>query len=210
VGGEKAAGAYAIEAKLPRGKATHYPGMQFDFQAAKGGYGWLFPKGDHINVGLYVSRVSGDLPGRDALKAYAMKTLGSDDLDAIQGYPLGTRMGKMLPVAGRVLFAGDALGATEPLLGEGIYGAILTGQLAAAALLEHPQDIANAYRRSLADWHREVVWLNRIARLFYRTTPLAYGGLHHLLRDALTRGYAAGLTPLQSTRLLRGAKLDEF
>lgn len=207
VGGEKAAGAYAIEAKLPREKASHYPGMQFDFQAAKGGYGWLFPKGDHINVGLYVSHLRGHLPDRDALKDYARKQLGSDDLDAIQGYPLGTRMGRLLPAAGRVLFAGDALGATEPLLGEGIYGAILTGQLATAALLEHPQNPAAAYRTSLAEWRREVIWLNRIARLFYHTTPLAYGGLHHLLRDSLTRGYAAGLTPLQSSRLLRGAHL---
>ena len=205
IGGEKAAGAYAIEAKLPRAKASRYPGMQFDFQAAKNGYGWLFPKGDHINVGLYVSQLSGQLPDRAALKHYARQQLGCDELDALQGYPLGTRMGRLLPSAGRALFAGDALGSCEALLGEGIYGAILTGQLAAAALLEKPDQATAAYQASLANWRREVVWLERIARLFYHTTPLAYGGLHHLLRHALTRGYAAGLTPLQSTRLLRGA-----
>lgn len=210
VGGTKAAGAYAIEGKVARDKASHYPGMRFDFQAAKGGYGWLFPKGDHINVGLYVSHMQGHLPDRDALKAYALKSLGTDDVEAIQGFPLGTRMGELAAGAGRILFAGDAMGATEPLLGEGIYGAILTGQLAAAAVMEATggQQAEQQYLASLAEWRRELVLLQRIAWLFYRVTPLAYGGLHHLLRHSLTQGYAAGLTPLQSTRLLRGARLD--
>lgn len=212
VGGAKAAGAYAIEGKVARDKACHYPGMRFDFQAARGGYGWLFPKGDHINVGLYVGHLQGHLPDRAALKAYARESLGTEDVEAIQGFPLGTRMGELVASAGRILFAGDAMGATEPLLGEGIYGAILTGQLAAAAVMEanDGQQAGRHYLASLAEWRREVVLLQRIAWLFYHATPLAYGGLHHLLRNSLIRGYAAGLTPLQSTRLLRGADIERW
>lgn len=210
VGAERAVGAYAIEATLPRKKAAIYPGMQFDFQTVKQGYGWLFPKHDHINVGLYVSHAVGKLPNRDALKTYAQAQLGSDVLEAVQGYPLGTRMPQLLPAAGRVLFAGDAMGSSESLLGEGIYGAILTGQLAAEALLTQTANKAGeAYKASLIEWRREVKWLGRIAWLFYATTPLSYGALHHLLRRSLMQGYAAGFTPLQSMRELRGSRLLE-
>lgn len=209
VGGEKASGAYAIEAKLAKDKASHYPGMQFDFNAVPKGYGWLFPKGDHINVGLYVSRVSGKLPGRDELKAYVQKSLGCDEITDISGYPLGTRMPYLRLTSGRVLFVGDAAGACEPLLGEGIYGAILTGQNAAQAILQNQQDANNTYCKLSSEWTREIYWLNRISSLFYNTTPLAYGGLHHLFRPALVEGYAAGLTPLQSFRLTRGAKIRD-
>lgn len=210
VGGEKAAGAYAIEGKVLRAQANHYPGMRFDFQVAKGGYGWLFPKGDHINVGLYVSHLDGHLPDRDALKSYARKTLGTDAVENIQGFPLGTRMHELTATAGRILFVGDAMGATESLLGEGIYGAILTGQLAASALLDatNEGEVCARYRHSILEWQREIRLLQHIAWLFYHITPLAFGGLHHLLRSSLTQGYAAGLTPLQCTRLLRGAKVE--
>lgn len=138
IGGEKAGGTYAIEARVARNMARHYPGMTLDFAATTHGYGWLFPKGDHINVGLYASRMSGALPNRAALQGYARHALGvaATDLTDIRGYPLGTRMGRLHLAAGRVLFAGDAAGSCEPLLGEGIYGAILTGQLAAASILK--------------------------------------------------------------------------
>lgn len=205
VGGEKASGAYAIEARLARDKASRYPGMQFDFNATPKGYGWLFPKDDHINAGLYVSQSGGKLPGKAELKAYVKRALGSDEVTDVSGYPLGTRMPYVRLTAGCALFAGDAAGACEPLLGEGIYGAILTGQLAAQSIIENQKDADKIYSELCSEWVREIHWLNRIASLFYATTPLAYGGLHHLLRPSLVEGYAAGLTPLQSMRLMRGA-----
>lgn len=200
VGGEKASGAYAIEAKLARHQANRYPGMQFDFQAATGGYGWLFPKGDHINVGLYVSRLRDGLPGREALRSYAQTALGSDQLTDVMGYPLGTGMPRLHSSAGRVLFAGDAVGSCEPLLGEGIYGAIFTGQLAAKVIVDNQLDVANSYRKLCQWWLKEIRALRAVATGFYATTPLAYGLLHHVLRCPLCDGYANGLTPLRAIR----------
>ncbi len=210
IGVPKAAGAYAIEGKVARADARFYPQMQFDFQCAAKGYGWLFPKADHINVGLYVSRLGAALPGKVELVKYCQQTLGTDQVTSIQGFPLGTQMGQLQAASGRVLFAGDALGSCEPLLGEGIYGALLSGQLAATTLLNATDDqtdqIVQGYTARLAEWRHEIIELRRLARLFYATTPLSYGALHHGFRHCLTKGYAAGLTPMQSGRLLFGGK----
>lgn len=203
IGGERAYAAYAIEALVARNKVQHYPSMTLDFTATTHGYGWLFPKGDHINVGLYASRMTGRLPNRAALQNYSRKTLGvvaNDALVEVRGYPLGTRIGALHLAAGRVLFVGDAAGSCEPLLGEGIYGAILTGQLAANAIVGWPTNVADHYVQACHAWQHEVERLGQLARLFYGVPTLAYGGLHHCLKGRLTRGYAAGLTPLQALR----------
>jgi len=71
-----------------------------------------------------------------------------------------------------VLFAGDAVAATDPLTGEGIGQALLTGILAAGALLDagpgKPGDAAARYDhvvdRALVADHRMSVLLQRAIR----------------------------------------------
>ncbi|HLB28724.1 MAG TPA: NAD(P)/FAD-dependent oxidoreductase, partial [Dehalococcoidia bacterium] len=96
------------------------------------GYGWLFPKGDHLNVGLWQR---GAAPRREELAAL-VRRLGFDPraLAEVRGHllPLG-RPGTPL-VRGPVLLVGDAAGLADPLTGEGIYGAVRSGQMAARAL----------------------------------------------------------------------------
>ena len=189
--------AVALEGLLAREECRRWPGMQFDFGEVAGGYGWLFPKGDHMNVGLY-----GWHPGvtlsQPSLLAYARRTLGSDALTHIQGYPIATH-GDQVPLsAGRVLFAGDAAGLAEPLLGEGIYGALLSGQQAAVATLD--EDAARVYQRLMARWRLELRHTRSLTRLFYGTLPLSFGVLTHLLKSPLMEGAAAGLTLVQSKR----------
>lgn len=199
-----APGAVALEAHLPRGKARHYPPMGLDFQEIKGGYGWLFPKGDHINLGLYVWHRDRARPTIAALKDYARRTLGSDALEEVGGYPLGTWLNQRPPRCGRVLFAGDAAGATEPLLGEGIYGAVISGQLAAQALLaDRPED----YPSLLARWRDELCQVQRLTRIFYGALPLSYMALSRWLAPKLLAGYANGWTLGQTQRAWRGARL---
>jgi geranylgeranyl reductase family protein len=108
----------------------------FDFGALDAGYGWIFPKGDHFNVGVYRFR----------------KTAGSRDLRAVlTGFLAGNRLlrdatvldvaGARIPVAPvarslvrrGVILAGDAAGLGDALYGEGIYGALLSGREAAAS-----------------------------------------------------------------------------
>ncbi|MBL7249727.1 NAD(P)/FAD-dependent oxidoreductase [Alloalcanivorax marinus] len=195
--------AMALEGHLPRAKARHYPPMTLDFQEVPGGYGWLFPKGDHINVGLYVWRRDRARLGRDHLADYARRALGSGALEEVAGYPLGTWLARRSPRCGRVLFVGDAAGSTEPLLGEGIYGALVSGQLAAGALLAgRPGD----YPLLMADWGEELRQVERVTRIFYGVPAFGYAALSRWLAPTLLAGYAAGLTLGGTKRAWRSLK----
>ena len=146
-------GAMALEAHVPRDAARSYPLMTLDFQTVPGGYGWLFPKGDHINVGLYVHHRDRARLTRDRLADYARRALGSDALEQVGGYPLGTWLTRRPPRCGRVLFAGDAARAADCMTGEGIAQALETGELAARiAAASGPAaagDAAAAYRAAI-------------------------------------------------------------
>ena len=41
-----------------RPRNTHASGVLFDFGGMPRGYGWIFPKKDHLNVGVFSSRVT--------------------------------------------------------------------------------------------------------------------------------------------------------
>jgi geranylgeranyl reductase family protein len=114
-------------------------------------YVWSFPTGTgvaNVGYGLLRSRFHGDraelhrrlhdlLPGADpdpaSLRAHHLPFSSSRP-------PLGR---------GRVLLAGDAASLVNPLSGEGIYYALLSGRLAARAALTAPRDPVAAYRRLL-------------------------------------------------------------
>ena len=193
--------AMAIEGLLPREALIDvaWPGMRFDYASQAGGYGWLFPKGDHVNVGLYTHCGATHAISRERLLAYSRARLGSDALEAVQGYPIPVRGDQQPLSAGRVLFAGDAAGLAEALLGEGIYGAVFSGQMAAAAILG-AGDVAASYQRNLQSWRRELAVVRRLARVYYRLLPAPYALLRMGLHKPLMTGFAEGLTLVQSKR----------
>jgi geranylgeranyl reductase family protein len=208
LGGGGLHGAVAIEGLLDRGLCRLYPDTTFDLGVVRDGYGWLFPKGDHVNVGLYVRTPFGARVDRRALADYARLRLGSDALTQVQGFPLGTWGHQQRLTAGRMLLVGDAAGLTEPLLGEGIYGAVLSGQRAAAAILTGG-DVAGHYRADMMRWCSELRMVHPLAALFYATLPASFVALKHLVREPLMAGYAAGLTLGQSKRHWWGARSFE-
>ncbi len=196
-------GAMAIEGCVPRKNLCDYPPMTLDFGVVRGGYGWLFPKGDHVNVGLYVWQHGVAAPERAALQRYCQARLGTP-AENVAGYPLGTWLPKTRLVNGRVLFAGDAAGCTEVLLGEGIYGAVISGQLAAQAVLGARPDVS--YPRVLAGWREELQQVTQLGRLFYGLLPVSSRMLQGRLGDSLVNGFSQGLTLGQCKRHWRGAQ----
>lgn len=201
------AGAMAIEGCVPRENVRDYPPMTLDFGVIRGGYGWLFPKGDHVNVGLYVWRHGVAAPERSTLQHYCQARLGAQ-AEHVAGYPLGTWLPNTRLVNGRVLFVGDAAGCTEALLGEGIYGAVLSGQMAAQSLLAGEAE--TAYPDSLAGWREELRQVNRTGQLFYGLLPVSTRLLQSRLGDTLVDGFAKGLTLGQCKRQWRGAQVQSL
>ncbi len=108
--------------------------LALELGSMSGGYGWSFPKADHFNVGCGgFSSVGGKL--RDHL-AKLRHHYELDDIapENIRGHHLPTRDGNAPIVRGRALLVGDAAGLVDPMSGEGIYSAFVSGRLAADAI----------------------------------------------------------------------------
>lgn len=122
-----AAHGVAIEGNLPcpDGIPAWLRGhVAVDVTLIPGGYGWLFPKGDHINIGVGGWADAGPKL-RDTLEGY-VRAYGwdPDSLEDVAGHQLPLQRKGMAVVRGGVALVGDAAGMVEPLLGEGMYGAV--------------------------------------------------------------------------------------
>ncbi len=133
-------GAVALEGNAARSEqpagARWSDAVGLELGSMPGGYGWVFPKGDHCNVGL------GGFPSaaptlRDELSRYASgESFDGGSLTELRGHHLPLRDPDSALVRDRVAFVGDAAGLIDPLSGEGIGNAIRSGQLAAETALE--------------------------------------------------------------------------
>jgi len=110
-------------------------------------YAWVFPVGDGTaNVG-YGQLVRTPPPTRAELTARLHDLLPDLPPVPLRGHRLPLSPGRPGVAHGRVLLAGDAASLINPLTGEGIYYAVLSGALAGAAAVT--PDPAGSYRRSL-------------------------------------------------------------
>jgi geranylgeranyl reductase family protein len=99
-----------------------------------GGYGWIFPKADHLSVGVACS----------VDKAKGLRHIFREYLDSFKfkrnivtkwnAGLLPLMVGQPNVVRGRVTLLGDAAGLADPMTGEGIYNAILSAQLCAKSI----------------------------------------------------------------------------
>ena len=218
-----------LPSSLPAGDQPH--DLVFDFAPIAGGYGWLFPKGDHINIGVggFVPQpaTGGAAAGaegmhyetvtRALLNSYTSEKLGLDLAEMpgahITGQYLGLGGHNYRP-QGRILLTGDAAGLVDPLTGEGIHSALISGQAAASAVLEvlmagkdpstsEPNEascVAEAYARHLQPLQETLAFSHRAARSFYREPERGFKVMRTpLLRNLVLKTYADGLP---TTRLL--------
>ncbi|HVT69441.1 MAG TPA: geranylgeranyl reductase family protein [Trebonia sp.] len=122
------------EIPVPPAVAAQWTGrVLIDWGPLRGSYGWVFPKGEVLTVGVISARGDGEAT-REYYRAF-VKRLGLD------GYPALTDSGHLTrcrtadsPLSrGRVLVAGDAAGLLEPWTREGISYALRSGRLAGQA-----------------------------------------------------------------------------
>jgi len=108
--------------------------IELDLGTIPIGYGWLFPKENHLSIG-----VAGHLRFAKRLRPYLKRLLESYSLancevKIFSGALMPVRK-KGTPIAGdRGLLVGDAAGLIDALTGEGIYYAIRSTRLAAPAI----------------------------------------------------------------------------
>ena len=109
------------------------------------GYAWSFPLPDgRVNLGFGVLR-DGSRTGKTMNadwaglidRAHIRAALGPDVVleDRVTAWPIPAGVDKAVLSSGRVLFVGDAARVTDVMTGEGIGQAVLTGRLAAEAIV---------------------------------------------------------------------------
>ncbi len=191
---------------------------QFDFGLIPKGYGWVFPKRDHLSVGICVIR--GKPTDLNGPFRHYLKSLG------LQGLPMRTH-GYVISlgprargfVKNRTILTGDAAGFADPVTGEGITFALLSGQMAARALIEGQlteETVKRSYEKALKKHIlSELKWGRVVARTVYdfpRIRPWVFRVYGRQMCEAMTdvvagmRSYRAIMgNPLTYLNLLKPA-----
>jgi geranylgeranyl reductase family protein len=141
----------------------------FDFGGMRHGYGWIFPKRDHLNVGVF------SVFRNRALKAELFRFISRYRL--LQTATRTKVFGHAIPLKnvtgtyqrGNVWLVGDAAGVAESFYGEGIYFALRSATIAAEALRmssDRPDAVvySEMIRRELGT---ELTYSRANARMFF-------------------------------------------
>ena len=167
-----------LEAELPTRPGSDWAGHALlDWGPVPGSYGWVFPKGETLTVGVIGDRVCGAAV-RDYYRSF-VASLGFDLSTALVdgGHLTRVRAAGSPLRRGRVLVAGDAAGLLEPWTREGISFALRSGRLAGHAAATDPTSYAGAVEALLGP---EMAAGRRALAAFTRHP----GAVHGVLRAA--------------------------
>ncbi|MFG2136523.1 geranylgeranyl reductase family protein [Streptomyces sp. NPDC048650] len=140
------------EIPVPETVAEDWAGrVLIDWGPMPGSYGWVFPKGDTLTVGVISARGEGS-----ATKRYLEDFIGRLGLAGFEpsissGHLTRCRADDSPLSRGRVLVCGDAAGLLEPWTREGISFALRSGRLAGewAVRVSEAHDAVDARRQAL-------------------------------------------------------------
>ena len=191
----------ALEGNVPHERAGRgrYRGRAvLELGAIRGGYAWIFPKADHVNVGVAGWASEGPRLRGHLARLLAAHGLSGDAVGGLRGHRLPMRPAGAPLSANRILLAGDAAGLVDPLSGDGLYEAFLSGREAAAAagrFLDGTTDGIDDYAPALlarsgplcaASWQWKLAF-DRFPRLSFAIIrlPIAWPVIQAVLRGDL-------------------------
>jgi geranylgeranyl reductase family protein len=146
----------AVEAEVylgdPEGLAEFKHSAQFYFALVPQGYAWVFPKRDHLSIGVLSRSMTLKNLKRNLFSYLEAGGFGSSvEVKALRSNLVPYGPGKKRPLAcERGLVVGDATGYVDPITGEGISYAIKGAQVASRVL----QDAMKDGYRKLEDYTR--------------------------------------------------------
>nr|WP_315970958.1 geranylgeranyl reductase family protein [Streptomyces buecherae] len=140
------------EIPVPPTVAEDWAGrVQIDWGPIPGSYGWVFPKGDTLTVGVISARGEGAETKRYLQDFIARLGLAGFEPSISSGHLTRCRSDDSPLSRGRVLVCGDAAGLLEPWTREGISFALRSGRLAGewAVRIAEAHDAVDARRQAL-------------------------------------------------------------
>jgi geranylgeranyl reductase family protein len=210
----------ALEANYPW-EQRFAGAMLIEIAVIRGGYGWIFPKGDHVNVGVGGNEAEGP-----RLRAELQRMCEAYDIDpaaatGTRGYRLPMRLSGTKLARGTTAVIGDAAGLVDPFSGDGMYEAFYSSKLVAEAALEvlagRAEDLSayqDAVERRIAPLTRAGWGAKHAFERFPRTTyalarlPVTFRALEKLLTgDLPVPGAARGVERAATRAIYKVARL---
>lgn len=162
-----------------------------DWGPLPGSYGWVFPKGNSLTVGVIAARKNGN-----AIREYLARLVQQLDLTAVPNLRSSGHLtrcrAKDSPLSrGRVLVAGDAAGLLNPWTREGISYALRSGRLAGDAAVAVAGADASALSMATAAYAEAIdsefgsdMAAGRMVHAAFARRPLMFHGLIAGVRPA--------------------------
>lgn len=189
------AGAIEIEVNVPAEVHARYaenPHLLFGDLGV--GYLWIFPKAEHLSVGIGALR-----PKRGELQSVLTRVMQRHGIaleGQAHGHPLPIYARREQLYTARIFLAGDAAGLVDPFTGEGIRFALHSGRMAAEAILAaDPTLYAARLRRTIQRNHKHaLLWTDlfyRAPRFFFEVglrNPYLSRGLMSMLENRIGYG----------------------
>jgi geranylgeranyl reductase family protein len=226
LGGNQAVGV-AIEGNVgyDRLRTDGYRGcIALELGVVPGGYGWVFPKADHVNVGIGGWEREGPRIRTHLQELCQAHGIALDDLEDVRGYRLPLRSARAVLARGQTLLVGDAAGLIDPVSGDGMFEGFLSSKLASEAVLDvlaGRKDTLDPYGPRLARLLATHLWaswgvkaaLDRFPRTTFRLagTRIVWSAVEKLVRGEVADvGAVRGLArpPLKVLAMLARAAGD--
>jgi geranylgeranyl reductase family protein len=226
LGGNRVVGV-ALEGNLPYAKMDPRPfdrRLALELGVVPGGYGWVFPKGDHANFGVGGWEAEGPRLREHLRRLCEAHGVSPDDLEELRGYRLPLREPRSTLARGRALVVGDAAGLIDPVSGDGMFEGFLSSRYAAEAVLDllaGRAESLDAYGPRLANRLATHLWaswgvkvaLDRFPRATFglASTKIVWSAVERLVRGEVADvGGIRGLArpPLKAIALLARAAGD--
>lgn len=183
--------AIAMEIELPHDYGTGHESVRrdvahLDFGSVPNGYAWVFPKGDHLNIGA--GRIFPRKSSAERDSASLKKTLvriiheyarllglpepGPDTRYFAHPLPVWSEREPLTDDTARCLLCGDAAGLVNPFFGDGILNAVTSGEIAASAIIDGATRLYSSKVHEHFAANMEAA--KRYASLFYRYPRFFY------------------------------------
>ncbi len=166
--------------------------VHLDWGAVPGSYGWAFPKGDQLTVGVILDRKRGSEGKRYLTELVDRLGLAAADQVSSGGHLTHCRTDSSPLARGRVLLAGDAAGLLEPWTREGISFALRSGRMAGRAAArvvagDDPDAVSASYTAEVERTLGAEMRAGRLCLRAFERRPY----LFHLLLAFSAPGWAA-------------------
>ena len=173
------ANGFCLQVDIDKEDAKYYnDNMSMYYGILPYGYGWVFPKKHHLSIG-FIGNYNEDTDYITEFERFLNNIGISCDKSKFKGafIPFGEYLKNPINNDKNLLLVGDAAGFVDPITGEGIYFAVLSGIKASESIIKAMKnnkiDIANEYTHEINTISKNITNGSKLKKLIYNfKTPI--------------------------------------